>query len=360
MKPLRPIEINVARITMVLGSALVITLMWLCAAREMTPVHAIRSIPEYSKMVVEPKATSIYTIYVATDGDYWPFTYYSGTQIIGHDIDLMDAIAAEINASVVYSNVTWSEIFTGLIAGDYDVIISGVSFTPDREEILDFTLPYMTYDDGSDKIAIAVQQGNHDLRRQFNEALWQLREDGSLQSIISGVASDLPDSNARLPEWPIILTDTDTTLSYPSSDGTYTTSVRIPSEAVSDSVVLAYSTVDTPTVPANFTFVGGAFNLDVYQDGTYVEGFVFNQPITLTLNYNEEEINNSEQWLTLNLWDPEHNQWVDAATTCDPESIYQRIPDIDQLSIAICHLSEFALLEQVEFYLQLPFILRVP
>jgi hypothetical protein len=360
MKPVRTQVIIVAKITIVIGSALVFTLMWLYAAREMTPVKASRYNHQYSEMGLEPKATSFYTIHVATDGDYWPFTYISGTQITGHDIDLMDAIAVEISASVNYTAVIWSEVFTGLVAGDYDAIISGVSLTPDREQILDFTLPYMTYDDGSDNIGIAVQQGNHDLRRQFNEALWQLRDDGSLQSIISEVASDLPDINARLPEWPIILTDTETTLSYTSSDGTYTTSVRVPSESVSNPVVLAYSVIDPPTVPSYFTFAGRAFNIDVYQEGTYEEGFVFNQPITLTLNYNEEEINIGEQWLTLNVWDADHNQWIDAATTCDPVSIYHRIPDEDQLSIAICHLSEFALLEQAEFYLQLPIILLVP
>lgn len=348
---------------MVLGSALVFTLIWLCAAREMTPVHATKNNHENSKMAVDSVVNSAYTIQVATDANYWPFEYYSGTQIIGYDIELMDAIAAEINATVVYSNVIWSNIFTGLIDGDYDAIISSVSIIPEREEFLDFTLPYMTFDfgDTSDSIAIAVQQGNHNLRRQFNEALWQLREDGTIASIITSISSDFPDINILMPEWPIILTDTETTLTYPSSDSTYTTSIRVPSEVVSDLTVLVYSIVDTPTVPSNFKFVGQAFNLDAYQEGAFVEGFEFKEPITITLPYNEDEIdNNDERWLTLNTWDPDHNQWIDAATTCEPASIYIRIPEEDQLGIAICHLNEFALLAQTEFYLQLPFILRMP
>ena len=68
----------------------------------------------------------------------------------------------------------------------------------------------------------------------------------------------------------------------------------------------------------------------------------------------------TSDWLILNTWNPDHNQWVDTATTCEPASVYERIPEEDRLSIAICHLREFALLEQTEFYLQLPFILRVP
>jgi hypothetical protein len=52
MKPFRTQEINVGKITMVLGSALVFTLIWLCAAREMTPVHATRNNHKNSKIPV--------------------------------------------------------------------------------------------------------------------------------------------------------------------------------------------------------------------------------------------------------------------------------------------------------------------
>ena len=354
-------HLSLTKIILVFAAALTLTTIWIFIAQLMTPGQVEAGADLAHPSIYEFSSSSTNTLIIATDPNYWPFEYYSGTQIIGHDIDLMDAIAAEINATVVYSNVSWGGIFTGLIAGDYDAIISGVTATPERDELLDFTLPYLTYEDGSDIIAIAVQQGDHDLRRQFDQALWQLREDGTLTSIITNISSDLPDVNARLPEWPIVLTDTDTSLTYPSSDGTFTTSINIPSEAVPDSTVLAYSIIDSPTLPSNFQFVGQSFNLDVYQEGAYTEGFVFQQPITVTLYYHEDEISkNNEQWLTLNYWSPDLNQWVDAANTCEPASLYHRVPEENRVSIAICHLSEFAFLAQTEFYIQLPLILRLP
>jgi hypothetical protein len=38
--------------------------------------------------------------------------------------------------------------------------------------------------------------------------------------------------------------------------------------------------------------------------------------------------------------------------------VYLRRPEINQLSVPICHLSQFALAEQATFYLHLPFASR--
>ena len=363
MKTTNSQHTQIARVITVLSSALVLTLIWIGAARETTPAHAIRNHAEISKTMVDSPVNSSFTLYVGTSPDYWPFEYYSGTQRIGHDIDLMNAIAVELNAKIIYVDVAWGDIFNRLVAGDYDAIISGITIVPEREEFLDFTLPYLAYDENDTlgTLGIGVQQGDQDLRNQFNEALYQLRQDGTLASIIAAISSDLPESNARLPDWPAIVSDTETTLSYPSSTGNFTTSISVPSGAVSDPILLIYSSIDTPTVPSNFSLIGQAFNLDAYQAGTHVEGYVFQQPILITLQYDGTDIElNDERWLTLNIWDSNHSQWIDAATTCEPTSIYQRLPEQDQLTVAICHLSEFALLEQTEFPLLLPLIIRMP
>jgi len=352
---------HIARIITVLVSALVLTLIWIGAARETAPAHAFRNHSDISRTVMDSPVNSIFTLHVGTSPDYWPFEYYSGTQVIGHDIDLMNAIGAELNATIIYTYVDWGNIFTGLEQGEYDAIISGITIVPAREDFIDFTLPYLAYDenDSLGTLGIGVQQGDQDLRRQFNEALYQLRQDGTLAAIIAGISSDLPESNARLPDWPAIVSDTETTMSYPSTTGGYTTSLSVPSEAVTDPILLVYSSVDTPTVPSNFSLIGQAFNLDAFQEGTYVEGYVFQQPISITLQYDGSDIEiRDERLLTLNIWDSIDNQWIDAATTCEPTSIYQRLPEQDQVTVAVCHLSEFVFLEQIP--LLLPFIIRSP
>ena len=73
--------------------------------------------PDGSLTTDELQTTSIPPLLIATSADYWPMEYISGTQIVGHDIDLMNAIAVEMSATVVYTDVAFSEILNGLIAG---------------------------------------------------------------------------------------------------------------------------------------------------------------------------------------------------------------------------------------------------
>jgi ABC-type amino acid transport substrate-binding protein len=140
---------------------------------------------------------------VSTDASYWPMEYISGTRIIGYDVDLMNAIGSRLGVTVVYTNVPWQDIFDGLVAGEYDAVISTVSVTPERDEFIDFSLPYVTFET-SDNIAIAVQQGNDALRRQLNEGLRSLRAAGTLDTIIAGISADVPQWQPHLPVWPCI------------------------------------------------------------------------------------------------------------------------------------------------------------
>jgi polar amino acid transport system substrate-binding protein len=128
--------------------------------------------------------------------------HISGTQIVGHDIDLMNGLVAEMSTTVVYIDVAFSGILTGLVEGGYDAVISTLSVTPEREAIVDFTLPYLNIAD--EPIAIAVQQNDDSLRRQLNAALRQLRADGNLDALVAAVTADKPEWQPRLPDWPYV------------------------------------------------------------------------------------------------------------------------------------------------------------
>jgi ABC-type amino acid transport substrate-binding protein len=152
---------------------------------------------------VELQTTSAITLLIATDAAYWPMEYISGTEIVGHDIDLMNAIGAEMSVTIVYTNVGWDDIIDGLVAGEYDALISCMTVTPEREELIDFTLPYVILGD-DEEIAIAVQEGDDILRREINEALLKVRADGTLGTIIAAIAADVPQWEPRLPDWPTV------------------------------------------------------------------------------------------------------------------------------------------------------------
>ena len=146
------------------------------------------------------------------------------------------------------------------------------------------------------------------------------------------------------------------TLVY-SSSPSLTTVITVPPGSVSATTVLSYTAVPTATAPAGFGFAGLAFSLDAYRSGVKQNGFVFTQAITVSVHYGDADVADlNEQTLTLDYWNG--TDWVDAATTCAPPSSYTRRPEINQLTIAICHLSEYGMFGVPQRKLLLPLLRR--
>lgn len=82
-------------------------------------------------------------ISVGSDTSYPPFEYVdeSGT-IVGFDVDLVHAICERINCVATFETTAWDGIFPALAAGEFDMVASGVSITPERAQIVDFGAPY--------------------------------------------------------------------------------------------------------------------------------------------------------------------------------------------------------------------------
>lgn len=268
----------------------------------------------------------------------------------------MNAIAADMEVSVEYIHMDWELIFTDLIAGNQDAVISGITITPEREEFIDFTLPYLAISDGQE-LGIAVQSGDSSLRQRMNEALWRLRADGTLGSIVQGVADDLelgPDE-IFLPNWPLVYSDTETAIVYIGGRDTTTTLV-VPVNAVNEPVMLVHTPIYTDTSPPGYQSTGVAFELDGYLDGSYLPGGIeFNQPVTLTLTYSDTSVTGlNEGNLRLYTWEVGSGAWVNAA--CGP---YDFHPAENWLSVPICHASRFALMSSTGT-IHLPLIVRAP
>jgi polar amino acid transport system substrate-binding protein len=62
-------------------------------------------------------------------------------QPTGFDIELGDAAASELGVKMEWTNLDFAGIIPGLLSGRFDVSLSGISVTPEREEQLDF-IPY--------------------------------------------------------------------------------------------------------------------------------------------------------------------------------------------------------------------------
>ena len=80
---------------------------------------------------------------VGTGATYKPFEFQTpNKEIVGFDIDLMKEIAKAQGFKVKFINTTWSVIFESVKNGDRDIIMSGITITPKRQEVVDFSSPY--------------------------------------------------------------------------------------------------------------------------------------------------------------------------------------------------------------------------
>ncbi len=73
-------------------------------------------------------------IYVATNPTYKPFEYIEGSEIVGFDIELFDAIAEMAGLEVVYTSLEFSTIIPAVNSGQFDVGMSGFSVTEERKQ----------------------------------------------------------------------------------------------------------------------------------------------------------------------------------------------------------------------------------
>jgi polar amino acid transport system substrate-binding protein len=82
---------------------------------------------------------------VGSDTTYPPFESVDETtsDIVGFDVDVANAICGKINCTVEFNTTAWDGLFAALEAGEFDLAISGISITEERDQTFDFTEPYL-------------------------------------------------------------------------------------------------------------------------------------------------------------------------------------------------------------------------
>ncbi|MFO1507266.1 MAG: transporter substrate-binding domain-containing protein [Lysobacterales bacterium] len=67
-------------------------------------------------------------------------------QLIGYSIDVAKQVAADMGWKLDLVTTSWPKLVDGLRTDRYDVVISGLSITPQRARLVRFTRPYGEYD----------------------------------------------------------------------------------------------------------------------------------------------------------------------------------------------------------------------
>ncbi len=88
------------------------------------------------------------TVSIATEGAYapWNFIDEASGAPAGYEIDLGNAICEKAAISCEWIVNDWDSIIPNLLAGNYDVIMAGMSITDERLETIDFTQNYFPPD----------------------------------------------------------------------------------------------------------------------------------------------------------------------------------------------------------------------
>jgi hypothetical protein len=115
------------------------------------------------------------------------------------------------------------------------------------------------------------------------------------------------------------------------------TAIDFPADAVSGETTIRFIPGLENTPPAVTFFANRAFTLLPSPKDTRLQ-----TPITITLDYGEDTASMvDETKLALQWWSGD--EWRDAAATCSPESIYERLPESNRIRVSVCMLGSFVL-----------------
>ena len=84
-------------------------------------------------------------ITVAIENAYLPFNYIDENtgEAGGWDYDVWNEICARLNCTPVFTEAAWEGMIQAVADGQYDAAADGITITPDREEIVDFSIGYV-------------------------------------------------------------------------------------------------------------------------------------------------------------------------------------------------------------------------
>ena len=94
----------------------------------------------YQKKDVERNGDLI----VATNAEFKPYEYIENNQIVGIDMDIMQAICDELQMNLVIENMAFDPILPAIQSGKATVGAAGMTVTEDRKKNVDFSDSYTT------------------------------------------------------------------------------------------------------------------------------------------------------------------------------------------------------------------------
>ncbi len=97
---------------------------------------AVKAIKDKGKLVM------------ATSADYPPYEWHlvkdGKDEIVGFDVEIAKAIAEDMGVELEIKDLDFDGIIPSITSGQADIGVAGLSATPEREEAVNFSVPYFT------------------------------------------------------------------------------------------------------------------------------------------------------------------------------------------------------------------------
>jgi polar amino acid transport system substrate-binding protein len=128
--------LSTRRFLHIAGLAAATLIFTACGKKEEPP-------PAPAPVASAPAPAPVKVYAVGTDAAYAPFESQNDKgEIVGFDIEVVQAIAKKAGIEVKFINTPWEGIFNTLAQGDRDLVVSAVTITAERKQTMDFSEPY--------------------------------------------------------------------------------------------------------------------------------------------------------------------------------------------------------------------------
>lgn len=101
------------------------------------------------------KASENKVYVVGTNAEYPPFEFIENGEVAGLDADIIKEAAKRMGIEYKWLNTNFDGLIPALQTKKVDLVIAGMSITPEREKAVNFSVPYL-----SSKVAIVTSKVN--------------------------------------------------------------------------------------------------------------------------------------------------------------------------------------------------------
>jgi polar amino acid transport system substrate-binding protein len=99
-----------------------------------------------------PEATEIVlpdlegrAVTIGIENAYMPFqfTHPQTNEPMGYEYEMLNELASRLNFTPVWVQTSWDAQLAGIPNGEFDMIVNGITITPERDEVMDFSTGYI-------------------------------------------------------------------------------------------------------------------------------------------------------------------------------------------------------------------------